>query len=247
MMKKILQAGIVLSLLFIVFLKPVSAACDPLQYNASKEETKVSLWPIPAPTCDKGYCTASSICTPQVGQTCVTKCWPPGSTTASYSCPTGQWWNSTKKCCYLAVDYNQQACVGTTRSCPDVTYVYNKDKDLCEKIAASSWSLKAKCNNDTDGIQTAIGCVPISAGNLTKDDGFLSFLLKFAFGISGAVILFMIIFTGYTLLTSGGNPEKLQLAKENIVSIFSGLILIAFSLILLQTIGADILQLPTFR
>lgn len=90
------------------------------------------------------------------------------------------------------------------------------------------------------GTNTAIGCIP---KNLKP---FLGFILRWALGISGGLILLMVIATGYSLLTSQGNPEKLQAAKENIISIFSGLILIGFSLVLLQVIGADILKLPTF-
>ena len=126
----------------------------------------------------------------------------------------------------------------------NVTYQYNSSKKICGQVATSSWELQNKCDNGTLGIQTAIGCVP--TGDLTGPNGFLSFVLKWVFGISGGIILIMIIVTGYNILTSSGNPEKLQAAKENVVSIFSGLILIAFSLVLLQAIGAGILGLPTF-
>lgn len=91
------------------------------------------------------------------------------------------------------------------------------------------------------GVDTAIGCIPVN--NLTN---FLSFLLRWILGISGGIILLMSIATGYALMTSSGDPQKLQGAKENLVAIFSGLILIGFSLVLLQVIGADILKLPTF-
>lgn len=112
-------------------------------------------------------------------------------------------------------------------------------------IAGSDWAFRKSCAEDAQGnphgISTAIGCIPTD--NLQE---FLKFVLKFAFFASGGIILLMTIATGYTIITSAGNPEKLQAAKENIVALFSGLFLIAFSLILLQTIGADILKLPTF-
>lgn len=121
---------------------------------------------------------------------------------------------------------------------------------VCAQLANNMWEFNAKispCPNvyvndkQVNGIQTAIGCVPTD--DLTA---FLSFVLKWVFGLAGGIVLLMVISTGYTLLTSSGNPEKLQAVKENLVSIFSGLILIGFSLVLLQTIGADILKLPTF-
>ncbi len=105
--------------------------------------------------------------------------------------------------------------------------------------------LKQNCQgtpgDPSSGVDTAIGCVPTS--NLTD---FLRFVLKWVFFASGGIIVLMVIATGYTIITSQGNPEKLQAAKENIVALLSGLAMIAFSLILLQVIGANILGLPTF-
>lgn len=123
----------------------------------------------------------------------------------------------------------------------DGIFGYDKDKGLCVQGFESKWKIYDTCDNNHPGVQTAIGCVP------TNDlQGFLEFVLKWAFFASGGIILLMIIATGYMLMTSAGNPEKLQAAKENIVALFSGLILIVFSLILLQVVGADVLKLPTF-
>ena len=106
-------------------------------------------------------------------------------------------------------------------------------------------ALKQTCDygkGPNKGVDTAIGCVP------TDDMApFLTFILKWVFYASGGIILLMVIVTGYTLLTSSGNPEKLQAAKENLIALFSGLVLIVFSMVLLQAIGADILGLPGFR
>jgi hypothetical protein len=125
--------------------------------------------------------------------------------------------------------------------CTDILYKYNPATEKCEKYIESLWVLKNTCGGGTVGIQTGIGCIP--TGNLTD---FLKFVLVYAFVASGGIILLLIISTGYTLITSSGNPEKLQGAQENIVALFSGLALIAFSLVLLQTIGADILNLKAF-
>lgn len=110
---------------------------------------------------------------------------------------------------------------------------------------AKPWDLSSKLTcAGGNGVDTAIGCVPVGGPDgLTN---FLKFILKFAFFASGGIIVLMVIATGYTIITSQGNPEKLQAAKENIVALLSGLAMIAFSLILLQVIGANILGLPTF-
>lgn len=91
------------------------------------------------------------------------------------------------------------------------------------------------------GIQTAIGCIP--TGQMTS---FVGFLLKWALGVSGGIMVLMVIVSGYSLVTSSGDPQKVQAVKENLTSIFAGLILIGFSLVLLEVIGADLLQLPRF-
>jgi hypothetical protein len=64
--------------------------------------------------------------------------------------------------------------------------------------------------------------------------------------IAGLIIFSVALVTGFTLLTSSGKPETLATAKENFVALLAGLALIVFSLILLQTIGKDILGLPSF-
>ncbi len=93
----------------------------------------------------------------------------------------------------------------------------------------------------TTGVATAIGCVPVAPVELLK------FLLRWVLGASGGLILLMLIITAYSLAMSQGNPEKLQAAKENLISLFSGIIMIGFSLVLLQTIGADVLSLAPFK
>ena len=125
------------------------------------------------------------------------------------------------------------------------TFGYNPETKTCIQGFESKWAklVFSPCTGG-EGVSTAIGCIPTNGPDGLK--GFLEFVLKWAFFASGGIIVLMVIATGYTLLTSQGNPEKLQAAKENIVALFSGLILIAFSLVLLQTIGADILKLPTF-
>lgn len=97
------------------------------------------------------------------------------------------------------------------------------------------------CDPGKTKIDTAIGCIPASSAVLVME-----FLLKWIMGLAGGVILILLIITSYNLLTSQGNPEKLQAVKENYTSILAGFILIVFSLLLLNAIGANILGLPTF-
>ena len=91
------------------------------------------------------------------------------------------------------------------------------------------------------GIETAIGCVPTE-----NIQGFFQFMLKWVMGAAGGVLVFMIIITGYNVITSEGDPNKLKEVKENIVSIISGLLFVFFSMVILRYIGVELLGFPGF-
>lgn len=120
-------------------------------------------------------------------------------------------------------------------------YAYDSTIKKCKSVKKSAVYLCTDISNPDSTCATAIGPVPVS--DFQK---FVEFLLQYAMAISGGIILLMLIATGYTVLTSGGNPEKLQGAKENVVAIISGLLLIVFSQVLLHAVGADIFKLPGF-
>lgn len=219
------------------------------------------IWPLPN-RCDKSteVCDlASQSCQGigvVIGDTIDPTC-PSGFTdiTGPITTNPGTHWDfrNGHACCKMTLGLNPLDCLNSGNltfgtNCP-TTHHFDNSTGKCKRFVASKWDLIQDCGNKTvidgldhyDGVSTAIGCVPVE--NLTD---FLKFLLKFALFASGGIIVLMIIATGYTVITSGGNPEKLQAAKENVIALFSGLALIAFSLILLYAIGADILGLPTF-
>lgn len=209
-------------------------------------------------------CEGTDVCNP-VNRYCVETTGTPSDEKQNPVCPSGysditdaitlnpgtSWdFKKGRACCksdFLGQIYNPLKCLDSENlklgtQCRDSRYVFRSvgnDAGSCTKQKGFIWM--AQSCNGAPGVNTAIGCIP--TGDLTA---FLKFLLKFAFFASGGIIVLMIIATGYTLMTSAGNPEKLQAAKENIIALFSGLALIAFSLILLQIIGADVLKLPTF-
>jgi len=91
------------------------------------------------------------------------------------------------------------------------------------------------------GIETALGCIP------TKDTAqFVGWLLKVAIGIGGGVAFLLMIFGGFKIITSSGNPEATKAGQEMITSALTGLLFIIFSLFLLELIGVKILQIPGF-
>lgn len=87
-------------------------------------------------------------------------------------------------------------------------------------------------------INTAIGEIPTDINEL------ITWLFPKLLGIGGIAAFIMIVVSGVQILTSAGNPDKIQGAKETITSAITGLIFIILSLFLLRLVGVDILQLP---
>jgi len=92
------------------------------------------------------------------------------------------------------------------------------------------------------GIDTAIGCIPI----LSDDNGvaFYGFILKWAIGIAGGIAFLLIVYAGFMIMTSSGNPDRLKAGQELLTSAISGLILLVLSVFILDLIGVKILRLP---
>lgn len=106
-------------------------------------------------------------------------------------------------------------------------------------------NLWCDCNSSgTTGtkLKTAIGCIPV----LDTKEAFLSFVLKWAVGIGGGIAFLLIVYAGFMIMTSAGNPERLKAGQELLTSAISGLILLIFSVVILKIIGVDILQLGKF-
>ena len=91
------------------------------------------------------------------------------------------------------------------------------------------------------GIKTAIGCIPYDPGNLVK------WLLGFGLSLAGGIAFLLMTWGACLYITSQGNPDQLQKAKETIVSAIAGLLFIIFAVFLLRLIGVDILKIPGFQ
>lgn len=89
-------------------------------------------------------------------------------------------------------------------------------------------------------VDTAIGKINTDPVNFVKS------IFAIILSLSGGVALLLIIFSGYKLMLSQGNPEKAQEAKETLTAAIVGLLFIIFSLVILQVIGVDILRIPGF-
>lgn len=112
------------------------------------------------------------------------------------------------------------------------------DSALCQFAGGSSGC--NGCMSDGKHVWTAFGCIA------TDPSSFITSLLRIGIGIGGGVAFLIILFGGFQILTSAGNPEQLTAGRELVTSAITGLLLIIFSIFLLRLIGYNILGIPGF-
>ncbi|MFC1600502.1 hypothetical protein ACFL25_00270 [Patescibacteria group bacterium] len=93
----------------------------------------------------------------------------------------------------------------------------------------------------TERVYTAIGCIPVG-----DEQPFTAFILGWGSGIAGGIVLILIVVAGIMFITSGGDPKRMQAAKELLTAAISGLLLLIFGVFILEFIGVDILNIPGF-
>jgi len=94
------------------------------------------------------------------------------------------------------------------------------------------------CENRNE-IDTAIGCIPVDDINR-----FSAFIIRWAIGMGGGISFLLILLSGFIIITSSGNPQKVKAGKELLTSAISGLILIIFSVFILEIVGLRIFRIP---
>lgn len=111
-----------------------------------------------------------------------------------------------------------------------------KYKSACETCMGSNSS-----SLTFPRIWTAIGCLPASPMGFINE-----FIFGYGIGIAGSIAFLYFLYGSFVILTSAGNPERVEEAKQIITSSIAGLILIIFSVFLLKIIGVNILNIPGF-
>lgn len=100
--------------------------------------------------------------------------------------------------------------------------------------ASGDWCIKYS------NLRTAIGCIP------TDPKGLIKSLLGWALGAAGGVALILMALGAIGMITSRGDPDALKSAQGRFTSAIIGLVFIIFSVLLLQIIGVQILNIPGF-
>lgn len=101
------------------------------------------------------------------------------------------------------------------------------------------WNPEGSC---TDGIDTALGCLPYKS----EDGQLAQTILIFLAGITGAIALVVMLMATIQIMTAGGNPEQVKKGKELLTGAITGLLFIIFSVTLLRMIAGDIIVLEGF-
>lgn len=91
-------------------------------------------------------------------------------------------------------------------------------------------------SNGQFGVRTAIGCIPVNSS-----DDLIGFFLRWGLGIIGGIAFLLILYAGFQIMTSRGDPKKLQAGQELLTSAIAGVIMLIFSVFILRVIGVDIL------
>lgn len=109
-----------------------------------------------------------------------------------------------------------------------------------------NWTSCRQCLYFSNGVPkqrtyyTVLGCLSTEPVFLVRS------LLTILIGISGGTAFLSFLGGSALVLTSGGDPERLQSGKDTITSSLLGIFLIIFSVFLLRVIGVDILRIPGF-
>lgn len=89
--------------------------------------------------------------------------------------------------------------------------------------------------------QTDLGCISNDPVKFVGD------FYRIGLGMIGGVALLSIIYGGYIILTSQGNPTQLSKGKSYIFYALAGIILAIFGFVFVEVLAGDILHIPGFR
>jgi hypothetical protein len=85
-------------------------------------------------------------------------------------------------------------------------------------------------------LYTAIGCISVAS-----ERSLIGYVLTWAIGIAGGIAFLLVVFAGFQIITSQGDPKRLQAGKELLTSAIVGLLLLILSVFVLRIIGVNIL------
>ena len=173
--------------------------------------------------------------------TCVDVC-PHGQTTNDYVCS-----NPGQTCCEPTPTYcgnlgeqccpSGQACNSLSWACDTATGTCVRGSDIKRQPANLQPVFCGKSTNPNVGsIDTAIGCISVK-----NNQKFIEDILKYLMGIAGGLAFVLIVYSGFIITTSSGDPKRIAAGKELLSAAIAGLLLLILGTYLLRVIGVNIL------
>ena len=77
----------------------------------------------------------------------------------------------------------------------------------------------------------------ISGKNITNLGDLISVLIPYIFGITGFILLIMIVFSGFQMLTSAGNPKAMESGQKRLINAIIGFVIIFLAYWLVKFAG----------
>ncbi len=158
-----------------------------------------------------------------------------GATTTRFECQTVNNMSYCFKCTFNGT--TKISCTspssGEMGSCPAACKLVVPGGSVGVGMSAN---IQGSC--PADQIETGIGCIPIGSPT-----GFAAFFLRWGLGIAGGVAMLVFAYASFMLMTSAGDPKRLQTGKELLFSVISGIIMLVFSMFILNLLGVNILGL----
>ena len=81
----------------------------------------------------------------------------------------------------------------------------------------------------------------------TEPGPLINALVGIVLSAAGGIAIVLIMISGYKMMISQGNPEQIKDAREQLTAAIIGLLFVIFSLVILQFIGINVLNLPGFK
>lgn len=145
--------------------------------------------------------------------------------------------------CFDSITLGEYQCTAPYVQClvNDVQKCCDNQADCNTEKAAHPTTTPVPVCTTPQLIQTAIG--PIDVCNINS---LTASILRFGIGIGGGIAFILMLAAVFMIMTSAGDPKRMQAGQELITSALMGLLLIIFSVFLLHFIGVDILAIPGF-
>lgn len=101
------------------------------------------------------------------------------------------------------------------------------------------------CASSSNGVCNAVS-TGLGININTSAGGFVGSFFTILLSLAGGVAVLLIIVSGYNMMMSQGNAEKVKAAQETLTAAIIGLLFMIFSTTILQIIGVNILHIPQF-